>query len=69
MVNNSISDSTYEVIEEGLSKFVDLINLVLILENGEIEDIVIGSKIVDLVNLTRLVLNFENNSIGSIGNA
>ena len=63
MINNWISDLNYQVIEEELSKFVNLVDLVLILKDGEMEDIVIGSKIVDLVNLTSLVLNFENNSI------
>ena len=51
------------MIEDELSKFVNLVDLVLILKDGEMEDIVIGNKIVELSNLTSLVLNFENNSI------
>ena len=43
-------------------------NLELIMRDGEVigddgEGIVIGSKIVDLVNLTSLVLDFRSNNI------
>ena len=49
------------MIEDELSKFVNLIDLELNLKDGEIEDIVIGNKIVELSNLTSLVLNFASN--------
>ena len=54
MSNSRMSWWNYKSIEEALSNLVNLIDLELIIEDGEIGDsggIIIGNKIVNLSNL------------------
>ena len=67
LLNSSINDQNYDVIEDELSKFVNLVNLELSLKDGQMEDIMIGNKIVELSNLTSLVLDFCINRIKQMG--
>ena len=60
--NSNISDQKYNYVEETLSNLRNLIDLELIFRDSSIGDdsgIDIGNKIVNLVNLENLILDFS----------